>query len=149
MSPRLMMIIGAFIAGLMLPASAEAALMRATTDLNMRATPGGSRIAVIPGGAWVDVTGYAGGWCRVAWAGYYGWSSCRYLAGYAPTPRYVYPSPGIGVYLGFPGPWIFRRDYDYRPYYRSRQPKYRDYDRRRWLKKRDYPGRHGDHDYSR
>jgi uncharacterized protein YraI len=139
MSPRLLMIVGALIAGLMLPASAEAALMRATTDLNMRATPGGSRITVIPGGAWVDVSGYSGGWCRVAWAGYYGWSSCRYLAGYAPPTRYVYPSPGVGIYLGFPlRPWIFDYDRDYRPRYRREpEPRYPWY----W--------RHDDHDWRR
>jgi uncharacterized protein YraI len=140
MSPRLLIVIGALIAGLMLPASAEAALMRATTDLNMRTTPGGSRIAVIPGGAWVDVTGYSGGWCRVAWAGYYGWSSCRYLAGYAPTPRYVYPEPRVGIYLGFPlRPWIFDYDRDYRPYYRPAP-------RTKYLPRYPWYWRHDDHD---
>lgn len=139
MSPRLLFIIGAFLAGVMLPASADAAAARTTTALNMRTGPstGYAVITVIPGGGRVEIIGRSGGWCHVDYRGYRGWSSCRYLGGVAYAPRYVYPQPRVGVYLGFPSPWIFRHDHDYRRYHRSRRPKYRDYDRRRWYRKWD------------
>jgi len=130
MSFRLMMIVGALLAGVTLPATAEAASMRTTTDLNMRASPGGSRITVIPGGAWVEVIGYSGGWCRVAWAGYDGWASCRYLASAVPDGRYYYPDPepSFGFYFGAPRTQFFfgfDRDRRYQRYDRS--PRYRHY----------------------
>lgn len=133
MSPRLTITIGALIAGLMLPAAAEAAPARTVTDLNLRTGPGVGygRITVIPGGGWVEVLGSSGGWCHVEWAGYGGWASCRYLAAAAPPPRYAYPRPDIGLYFGFGlRPWIFEfdRDRHYRPHYRvpryDRPPRY-------------------------
>ncbi|MDP2620708.1 MAG: SH3 domain-containing protein [Hyphomicrobiales bacterium] len=147
MSPPAMMIIAAFIAGLMLPASADAASMRVTTGLNLRTGPGASyaRITVIPGGGWVDLIGRSGNWCDVSWAGYRGWVACRYLAG-----GYYYPDRSPRVFFDFfLGPWIFDHDRDrhYRPHYRV--PPRRDYRRDR-APEFPWPFRGpGGHDYDR
>jgi len=145
MSPRLLIMVGALIAGLMLPLSAEAAPAQSRTALHMRTGPGVGYavITVIPGGGWVEILDYApNGWCLVRWAGYEGWSSCRYLAGVA-EPRYVYPRPNVELYLGFPfGGWFYDYDRHYHPHYKvvpkkKYQPKY-DYKKPRFDWKHDF-----------
>ena len=103
MSVRLMVAVAALIAGLMLPARAEAESLRVTAGLNLRTGPGVgyAPIMVIPGGGWVELIGYSGGWCEVEWAGYRGWVFCRYLAGVEP-PGYYYPEPAApDLYFDF------------------------------------------------
>jgi len=135
MPARPMMMVGALFAGLMFSSGTDAEAARVTTYLNLRIGPGVgyAPITVIPGGGWVEVIGYSGGWCRVEWAGYRGWVSCRYLADLAPPGGYYYPEPDDGVFFEFfLAPRIFERErHDVprkprRPHYRSDREEGRD-----------------------
>jgi uncharacterized protein YraI len=80
-----------------------------TNDLNLRSGPGtGYRvIGTMPAGAYVDVVGCGGSWCRVNWQGAIGYASASYLAGggggavYAAEPVYVAPPPVVSFGFGF------------------------------------------------
>lgn len=77
-----------------------------TNDLNLRSGPGTrySVVTTMPAGAYVDVLGCRGSWCRVDWRGRVGYASRSYLArgrGYAAAPR-VYYGPPRSVYYGPP-----------------------------------------------
>lgn len=92
--------------------AASAAPALVTGDLNLRSGPGTNFgvLAVLPGGATVNVVGCADGWCRIAWRGGYGYASSRYLdAGgtvYAAPPPPVYaPPPVFSFGFGFGSGW--------------------------------------------
>lgn len=133
----------ALAAGLLLTTAgaASAAPALVTGDLNLRSGPGTNFgvIAVLPGGATVNVVGCASGWCRIAWRSGYGYASSRYLdlgggPGYVaapPPPVYAAPPPVVTFGFGF-GP---RRYHDWR---RNRH--------RDWHSDRRY---RGDHDHRR
>jgi len=148
MSRRVMMMVGALIAGLMLPASAEAALGWTTTGLKLRTGPGVgyARIAVIPRGGQVEIVGYSGSWCRVEWAGRVGWVYCRYLADAAPYGGYAYAEPVPPAYFDVPiEPWSFSRDRDRRDVKRK-PPKRSEHDKKHH---RSYDKDHGSSDGDR
>lgn len=93
-------------AGALVLSSGIAAAATVTNDLNLRSGPGtGYRvIGTMPQGAYVDVIGCDGSWCRVNWQGAVGYASASYLAGgggaYAAAPVYVAPPPPV-VSFGF------------------------------------------------
>ncbi|RDV05262.1 SH3 domain-containing protein [Undibacter mobilis] len=97
-------------AGALVLSSGIAAAATATNDLNLRSGPGtGYRvIGTMPAGAYVDVIGCGGSWCRVNWQGVVGYASASYLAGggaYASAPRvYVAPPPPVVFGFGWGGP---------------------------------------------
>lgn len=134
MRTRAIVIIGAFIAGLMLPATAEAALGWTKTGLNLRIGPGvgHARIAVIPRGGRVEIIGYSGNWCHVEWADEVGWVYCRYLAGVAPPGGYLYSPPvaGVDYDIGIE-PFIFHHDRD-RHVVKRRPPRHSPHDKKRY-----------------
>lgn len=59
------------------PAQAEFA----NTNVNVRATPGGTIVDVLRQGERADVVRRSGGWCEVRKSGPDGWVACRYLSG--------------------------------------------------------------------
>lgn len=79
-----------------------------TNDLNLRSGPG-TRYGVIdtmPAGAYVNVIGCGGSWCRVNFQGRVGYASANYLGGgesYAAAPVYVAPPPVVSFGFGFGG----------------------------------------------
>ncbi|MBS0246161.1 MAG: SH3 domain-containing protein [Proteobacteria bacterium] len=92
-----------------------------TNDLNLRSGPGtGYRVVdTMPAGAYVDVIGCGGSWCRVNWRGSVGYASASYLAGgggaYAAAPVYVAPPPVVSFGFGFGGPrWDHHRWHGHR-----------------------------------
>jgi hypothetical protein len=95
---------------------AAAATGYTEADLNMRTGPGTGYpvITAIPGGSPVEVIDCRGGWCRVAWAGYDGYSSRAYLdiggESYAAAPPSVVVAPPATVYYG-PGYYYGPRYY--------------------------------------
>jgi len=79
-----------------------------TNDLNLRSGPGtGYRVVdTMPAGAYVNVIGCGGSWCRVNWRGEVGYASASYLARggravYAAEPVYVAPPPVVSFGFGF------------------------------------------------
>lgn len=94
------------------------------SDLNLRAGPstGYGVVAVMPGGASVDVLNCTGSWCRVGFGGTVGYASRSYLdvggAAYAApvyaapvygpvyeepyyrAPYYAGPAFGVGIHIG-------------------------------------------------
>src|SRR3569623_155802 len=81
-----------------------------TNDLNLRSGPGtGYRVVdTMPAGAYVDVIGCGGSWCRGNWRGAVGYASASYLAGgggggavYVAEPVYVAPPPVVSFGVGF------------------------------------------------
>ncbi len=98
----------AIAAGAFLLSGGLAAAATVTNDLNLRSGPGtGYRVVgTMPAGAYVDVLGCSGGWCRVNWGGAVGYASASYLAGgrgpaYAAAPVYVPPPPVVSFGFGF------------------------------------------------
>ena len=77
-------------AGALLLSAGIASAATVTNDLNLRSGPG-TRYGVIdtmPAGAYVNVIGCGGSWCRVDWHGRVGYASASYLGGgRAPMPR--------------------------------------------------------------
>lgn len=67
----------AAVAAFVLPAQAAVA----TTNVNVRETPGGRVVDVMRAGESADITRRSGGWCEVERRGPEGWVACRYLAG--------------------------------------------------------------------
>lgn len=61
---------------LSLPAQAEVA----TTNVNVRATPGGAIVDVLRAGETANIVRRSGGWCEVEKRGNDGWVACQYLA---------------------------------------------------------------------
>jgi uncharacterized protein YraI len=59
-----------------LPAQAAVA----TTDVNVRATPGGTIVGLLRTGERATIVGRSGSWCEVDRPGRDGWVACRYLA---------------------------------------------------------------------
>lgn len=94
--------------GALLLSGGIAAAATVTNDLNLRSGPGTGYgvIGTMPAGAYVDVLGCSGSWCRVSWAGAVGYASASYLAGggrggyYAAAPVYVAPPPVVGFSFG-------------------------------------------------
>lgn len=101
----------AIAAGALVLSGGIAAAATVTNDLNLRSGPGpGYRvIGTMPAGAYVDVIGCDGSWCRVSWGGSVGYASASYLAGgeggyYAAAPVYVAPPPVVSFGFGWGGP---------------------------------------------
>jgi uncharacterized protein YraI len=98
-------------AGLLLSAGIASAAT-VTNDLNLRSGPGTGYgvVGTMPAGAYVDVIGCGGSWCRVNWQGVVGYASASYLAGggggavYAADPVYVAPPPPVVFGFGWGGP---------------------------------------------
>lgn len=94
-------------AGALVLSGGIAAAATVTNDLNLRSGPGTNYrvIGTMPAGAYVDVRGCTGNWCRVNWAGAVGYASASYLAGsggaYAASPVYVAPPPVVSFGFGF------------------------------------------------
>lgn len=140
---RIFALSAAFVA--VLPGLAAAATAYSTANVNMRSGPSTQYppVLVIPAGVRVDIQGcmQSANWCDVAYAGYRGWVSGRYLQT-TYSQRQVYVDPEYYRPLGIPtitfsiGSYWDRhyRDRDfYRDrdswrdgYYRPRPP--RDYD---------------------
>lgn len=95
-------------AGALLLSAGIASAATVTNDLNLRSGPG-TRYGVIdtmPAGAYVNVIGCGGSWCRVDWHGRVGYASASYLGGgeaYAAAPVYVAPPPVVSFGFGFGG----------------------------------------------
>lgn len=144
MRPRLQMVVLALVAGLLaigltLPDTARAADGYTTGNVNMRTGPGVNypRIAVIPRGADVTIRGCVRNhrWCDVAWRGWRGWVSARYLVWTRyrrPIYRPGYPPLWGGPIIQFRFERYHDRWYRDRPWYRNRgwQP-----DRRRAIRR--------------
>lgn len=103
------------LAGTALLASAGVTLAATVTnDLNLRSGPGANYgvIDTMPAGAYVNVIGCGGSWCRVDWHGRVGYASASYLGGgggYAAAPGYaapVYAGPTFYDEPFFAGPAI-------------------------------------------
>ena len=82
-------------AGALMLSAGIASAATVTNDLNLRSGPG-TRYGVIdtmPAGAYVNVIGCGGSWCRVDWHGRVGYASASYLGGgrgaYAAAPVYA------------------------------------------------------------
>lgn len=121
-------------AGALLISSGIAAAAVVSNDLNLRSGPGtGYRVVdTMPAGAYVNVLGCTGSWCRVNFQGRTGYASANYLDGggrgaYAAAPVYVAPPPAVSFGFGFGnGPrwhndrnhWRGRHDRDRRGYHR-------------------------------
>lgn len=105
-------------AGAFLVSAGIASAATVTNDLNLRSGPGtGYRVVdTMPAGAYVNVIGCSGSWCRVSWRGRVGYASASYLGGgrsYASAPVYVRPPPVVS--FGFStGPHWQNRPYGYR-----------------------------------
>jgi len=124
----------ALAAGALLLSAGTAGAEVITNDLHLRNGPG-TRYRVIdtmPAGAYVDVLGCGGAWCRVEWRGLVGFASASYLArgggayAYAP-PVYVAPPPVVSFGFRFgSGPrwhhrgWNHRRNWNHHGRWRHR-----------------------------
>jgi len=114
---RLLAMLAGLLAGLAIPAAAEAAYTSGTVNLRAGPGTGYSVIAALPAGDFVSVGTCVPGWCSVATDGLRGWMSAAYIGGvrvhrppvyvsppyvYAPyySPYYAYPPYG-GVYFSF------------------------------------------------
>ncbi len=64
------------------PTTADAAVTRTTSHLNMRHGPGVDyrRVTTIPPGQIVNVLGCTGNWCAVKWRRHQGYVNARYLS---------------------------------------------------------------------
>lgn len=113
-------------AGAFLITAGIASAATVTNDLNLRSGPGtGYRVVdTMPAGAYVDVIGCSGSWCRVNWRGRVGYASASYLGGgasYAAAPVYVAPPPVVSFGFGFGNaPRWQNRHYGYRNHHRWR-----------------------------
>ena len=90
----------ALAAGVVVASAGMAAAATVSNDLNLRSGPGtGYRVVdTMPAGAYVNVLGCSGSWCRVSWQGRTGYASASYLGGggaYAASPVYVAPPPVV------------------------------------------------------
>jgi hypothetical protein len=116
---------GAVALGLAAPGMADAQTFASTTNLNLRVSPGGPVIGVIPRGVQVHVHQCIerSGWCHLTHGGMTGWASGRFLVPHvavlppgqphaAPPPR-----PRVELGIGFgrhaapgpgPSPWFVR-----------------------------------------
>lgn len=124
---RTLTIAGALLAGLVLPASAQAYYAVTEGAVNMRTGPGVNyaRITTLPAGVQVWVSDCAPRWCRVSWRSTSGWVASSYLSGgQAAAP--VYPDDYYDNYYGdyyddycddygYPDCWVGGGGY---PYYR-------------------------------
>lgn len=104
-------------AGALLLSAGIASAATVTNDLNLRSGPGTNYrvIDTMPGGAYVDVIGCTGNWCRVSWHGRVGYASASYLGGggaYAAAPVYVAPPPVVRFGFGFGGGPRWHRGHD-------------------------------------
>ena len=93
-------------AGALLVSAGIASAATVINDLNLRSGPGtGYRVVdTMPAGAYVNVIGCNGNWCRVNWHGRVGYASANYLGGggaYAAAPVYVAPPPAVSFGFGF------------------------------------------------
>ena len=77
--PRFILAAVAVAATLVVAAPAFAAT--ATSNVNVRSSPGGSVIDVMRAGEEVDIVSRSGSWCEVERRGRDGWVSCQYLRG--------------------------------------------------------------------
>ncbi len=85
----------------------------ATTAVNVRSGPGTNYriVDALYTGQHVNITGQAGGWCKISKTGADGWVSCAYLsnASYNGPPRYyrapTRPSVQFSFGFGTPGPY--------------------------------------------
>ncbi len=96
-------------AGALMLSAGIASAATVTNDLNLRSGPG-TRYGVIdtmPAGAYVNVIGCGGSWCRVDWHGRVGYASASYLGdgrgAYAAAPVYGAPPPVVSFGFGFGG----------------------------------------------
>ncbi|HEX2257577.1 MAG TPA: SH3 domain-containing protein [Afifellaceae bacterium] len=118
MSFRNTLIAGAAAIGMAMSAPAAAQqLAQVTTDLNLRAAPGGQIITAMPRGSQVHIHQCPSSWCQVTYGNVTGWASQRYLStGVALQPRprtyaSAQPSVSFGIEVG--------------PRYRDRGPRHR------------------------
>ena len=94
-------------AGALLVSAGIASAATVSNDLNLRSGPGtGYRVIdTMPAGAYVNVIGCSGSWCRVNWHGRVGYASASYIGGdggyYAAAPVYVAPPPVVSFGFGF------------------------------------------------
>jgi uncharacterized protein YraI len=115
-------------AGALLASAGIASAATVTNDLNLRSGPGTGYgvIDTMPAGAYVDVIGCSGSWCRVNWHGRVGYASASYLGGgrgyYAAPPVYVAPPPVVSFGFGFStGPrWHHHRHWGHRGWHHRR-----------------------------
>jgi uncharacterized protein YraI len=96
-------------AGALLLSAGIASAATVTNDLNLRRGPGTGYgvIDTMPAGAYVNVLGCSGSWCRVDWHGRIGYASASYLGAggtYAAAPPiYIAPPPVVSFGFGFGG----------------------------------------------
>ena len=107
-----------------IPGVAEAATWwgYTTTNVNFRATPGGSVLSTIPGSARVHVIGQSGSWDQVAFGGQIGFVSATYV-----SSQYVQVMPRV-IVRG-PAPV---RGYLHKPWWDNQHQAW--YDGRRWYR---------------
>jgi uncharacterized protein YraI len=110
----------ALVTGALLLSASTAGAAVITNDLHLRSGPGTQYrvIGTMPAGAYVDVLGCAGSWCRVGWRGRVGFVSSNYLGrgdgAYAYAPRvYAAPPPAVSFSFGFGNRprWHHRRNW--------------------------------------
>lgn len=92
------------------PAAAFAAAMTATTNANVRASPGGPVVGVLPRGTTVEVLACGGGWCELDEGGFV--SSGLLRAGGDVGFGISIGSGGVGISIGTPRPPIVDEDED-------------------------------------
>jgi len=108
MSFRSLAIVAGIVAGLAVPAAANAAYTSGAVNIRSGAGTNHRVIAVAPPGAYVAVRKCVPRWCRVTYRGITGWMSSRLIAG---TPRRVV-RPRVYYY-----PRVYPRVYYPRVYY--------------------------------
>jgi len=115
--------VGALALAAAIPGVAQAATWAQTTsNLNFRATAGGSVIGTIPAGASVRIVGYAGSWDQVAYGGQVGFVSATYL-----TTGYAQVQPRVIIRGAAPV-----RGYVHKPWWDNQHQAW--YDGRRWYR---------------
>jgi uncharacterized protein YraI len=95
----------------LVPAAAFAAPMTATTNANVRASPGGPVIGTLQRGSTVEVDGCGGGWCELEEGGFV--SSSLLSSGGDVGVGISIGSGGVGISIGTPRPPIIDDDDDF------------------------------------
>lgn len=92
------------------PAAAFAAAMTATTNANVRASPGGPVVGVLPRGTTVEVLDCGGGWCELEAGGFV--SSSLLRSGGEVGVGISIGTGGFGISIGTPRPPVVIDDDD-------------------------------------
>jgi uncharacterized protein YraI len=102
---RMNLFAGGMVVAMGLAMASPAAAAVANTNVNVRATPGGTVVDVLQRGEQANIVGRSGGWCQVTKSGPDGWVACQYLSngGYDDDVRPGRPNVDVSVSFSIPG----------------------------------------------